>query len=34
MGIVIPKRNGDVRICVDMRMANKAIRRELRLLMI
>ena len=26
--VVIPKRNGDVRICVDMRMANKAIRRE------
>ena len=26
--VVIPKKNGDVRICVDMRMANKAIRRE------
>ena len=24
--VVIPKKNGDVRICVDMRMANKAIR--------
>ena len=26
--VVIPKKNGDVRICVDMRMPNKAIRRE------
>ena len=26
--VVIPKKNGDVRICVDMRMANEAINRE------
>ena len=26
--VVIPKKNEDVRICVDMRMANKAIRQE------
>ena len=26
--VVIPKKNGDVRICVDMRMANEAIKRE------
>ena len=26
--VIIPKKNGDVRICVDMRMANQAIKRE------
>lgn len=26
--VVIPKKNGSVRLCVDMRMPNKAIRRE------
>ena len=26
--VVIPKKNGEVRLCVDMRMANKAIERE------
>lgn len=26
--VVIPKKNGDVRICVDIRMANKVIERE------
>ena len=26
--VVIPKKNGDVRLCIDMRMANKAIKRE------
>lgn len=26
--VVIPKRNGDIRICVDMRRANKAVIRE------
>jgi len=26
--VVIPKKNGDVRLCVDMRMPNQAIQRE------
>ena len=26
--VVIPKKNGEIRLCVDMRMPNKAIRRE------
>jgi len=26
--VVIPKKNGDVRLCIDMRMANRAIQRE------
>lgn len=26
--VIIPKKNGNVGVCVDMRMANKAIRRE------
>ena len=26
--VIIPKKNGDVRLCIDMRMANRAIRRE------
>jgi hypothetical protein len=26
--VVEPKRNGDIRICVDMRLVNKAIQRE------
>ena len=26
--VVIPKKNGEVRLCIDMRMANKAIQRE------
>ena len=26
--VVTPKRNGEVRLCIDMRMANQAIRRE------
>ena len=26
--VIIPKKNGEVRLCVDMRMANRAIRRE------
>lgn len=25
--VIIPKKNGDIRLCVDMRMANRAIRR-------
>ena len=25
---IVPKRDGDVRLCIEMRMANKAIRRE------
>ena len=26
--VIIPKRNGDVRLCIDMKRANKAINRE------
>lgn len=26
--VVIPKKNGEIRLCVDMRMPNKAIQRE------
>jgi hypothetical protein len=26
--VIIPKKNDEVQLCVDMRMANKAIRRE------
>ena len=26
--VVIPKANGDIRLCIDMRMPNRAIQRE------
>ena len=31
--VVIPKRNCEVRLCIDMRMANRAIQRELQMWM-